>query len=295
MKILISGGTGLIGKLLKTHLEKNGAEVFLLSRGKGDFLWDIEKGWIDKDCVKNMDAIIHLAGAGIADKAWTASRKKELVDSRIKSAELIIEAIKTGNHSVKTFISASAIGYYGADCGERELGEEDLPGGDFVGNLTKDWEAAGKPIEDRGIRTAQIRIGLVLTKQGGFLEKVGRPIQWGLGACLGSGKQWQSWIHQEDLIQLFDFILHHPTAKGAFNAVAPAPVRQNILLKTLAKTIHRPFFLPNIPAFLLKIILGELSRVVLGSLKVSSKKIEGIGFKFKFTKIEEALEDLFKQ
>ena len=291
MKILISGGTGLIGKTLTHHLEKNGHKVFIISRGRGDFFWDINRSLIDKDCLKEIDSIIHLAGAGIADKPWTKSRKKELYDSRIKSTELLYKLLSTSKHSVSSFISASAIGYYGADAGENLCEENNPPGIDYIGNLTKDWENSSLKIKALGIRTVQIRIGLVLTNNGGFLKKISPPIKLGIGSSLGSGKQWQSWIHIDDLIEIFSMSVEKSEVQGPINAVAPEPVRQEFLMQSLAKAYHRPYFFPNIPAFIIKLIFGDLAKVILGSLKVSSKKIQKL-YSFKFKTIDSALKNL---
>ncbi len=296
MRVLISGGTGLIGQLLKKELERKGHEVKILSRSKGDYRWDIDLGVIDQHCLEGIDAIIHLAGAGIADKPWTASRKKELFNSRIVSTQLLFHLLKKQKNRVKTFISASAIGYYGADRGESLLNESSDIGKDFIGELTAQWEKESQEIEGLGIRTAQIRIGLVLTETGGYLGRVSRTIKWGIGSCLGSGKQWQSWIHYQDLLRLFLFSLENNFVRGPINGVAPQALRQEDLFKELAKQFNRPFFFPNIPEFFIKGILGELSQVVLGSLKVSSKKLtDEWNFSFKYGNIEKALQNILKK
>jgi len=292
MNILISGGTGLIGKALRKTLEKEGHQVFILSRSAGDVSWNPATHWIQENAFEKIDAIVHLAGENIGAKPWTEKRKAEIIDSRVQSTQLLINHLQTHKNQVKTIVFASAIGYYGADSGE-ELCTEDTPAGnDFLATCTKAWEKASEHVPS-SIRAVTLRIGLVLDKNEGIYPKVAAPIKWGIGSALGSGKQWQSWIHIEDLCQFFLQAIENPALKGVYNAVGPAPIRQNDMAKTIANVLHRPYFFPAVPAFALKILLGEMSCLVLGGNQVSCKKfINATNYRFKYESLKEAVRQL---
>ena len=288
--ILITGGTGLIGMALSSTLKSNGYKVSILTRKKdieNGIHWDLEKGTIESDKMMDVDVIIHLAGEGIADKPWSNKRKKEIIDSRVQTANFLYNFLKNNTHQVKTFISSSAIGYY-SDRGDELLTEESIPSHDFLSSSCIAWENAVEPIRSLNIRLLKIRTGIVLSLNGGALPKMIQPIKWGLGSPLGTGKQWMSWIHINDLCNMYQFAVENPI-EGVFNAAAPNPLRNKEFTKCLAKAIHRPMFLPNVPSFVLKAILGEMSIIVLGSTKVSSDKIISKGFKFQYPFIEPAL------
>ncbi|MEY4309592.1 MAG: hypothetical protein RL422_1795, partial [Bacteroidota bacterium] len=195
MRILITGGTGFVGGALKQFLQTQGHEVVILSRSGGDFQWDVSYGYIDPAAFEGVDAIVHLAGAGIADGRWSAARKRELINSRVRSTAVLYQALSTIPHSIKTVVSASAIGIYGADTGEQECVETSPAGSDFLADCTKQWEEAVDLIATLGIRLAKVRIGLVMGANGGIFPVISKPIRYYVGANLGSGKQWQSWIH----------------------------------------------------------------------------------------------------
>ncbi|MBI9042141.1 TIGR01777 family oxidoreductase [Lutibacter sp.] len=294
--ILVTGGTGLIGKHLCNLLSKKGHKVLILSRNSSNnpnvFKWDIENNYIDENAIKNIDFIIHLAGEGIADKRWTSDRKKLLIKSRVASANLLFKKVKELNPNLKGFISASGIGYYGAITSEEIFDENSASGNDFLSTICVQWEEASLQFNLLNIRTVLLRTGVVLTKKGGALEIIIMPIKFGLGAALGSGKQYMPWIHIDDLCEMYLQAIENTKLKGIYNAVAPEHCTNNTLSKAIAKVLNKPFFLPNIPAFLLKIVLGKLSCILLEGSKVSSKKIEETGFKFQFSNLNDALKNL---
>jgi hypothetical protein len=298
MNILISGGTGLVGGELTRLLTDNGHRVTILSRKKmnkpGFVQWDINNNYLQEGAFDGIDTIIHLAGEGIADKLWTDQRKVEIIESRVKSTRLLFELLSENNHQVKTFISSSAIGYY-SDRGDLLLTEDDSPSKDFLGTTCIAWENEVNKIEKLGIRTVKLRTGIVLSLKGGALKQMILPFWFHLGSPLGNGKQWMSWIHLHDLCAMFKFAAENTSLSGVYNAVAPNPVTNYEFSKQLAEVMHKRFWAPNIPAFILKIIFGEMSAVVLGSTRVSSKKIESSGYSFKFKTLNEALKNLIVQ
>ncbi|HZY35310.1 MAG TPA: TIGR01777 family oxidoreductase [Mucilaginibacter sp.] len=295
--ILITGGTGLIGSRLTALLLEKGYAVNHLSRrktpapGTNTFYWDLDKDEIDERCVDGADIIIHLAGEGIADKRWTEERKKAITESRTKSIRLIYDLLKRKQHRVKSVISASAIGYY-SDRGEELLTEDSAPNDDFMARCCVEWEAAVEEGKELGLRVAKYRTGVVLDSSGA-LEKMAAPVKWYVGAPLGNGKQWIPWIHVQDVINMYLFAIEHENFEGIYNMVAPNPVTNKQLTKSIAKQLNRRLWLPNVPAFLLKLFLGEMSTIVLGSTKVSAQKIEAAGFEFKYTEVEDALKQIY--
>jgi uncharacterized protein (TIGR01777 family) len=295
--ILVTGGTGLIGRQLTKELLDKGYQVSHLSRqatktiGAKTFFWDIKKKQIDEACIEGVDTIIHLAGAGIADKRWSDERKKEIIESRTKSIELIYQLLRNHPHQVISVISASAIGYY-SDRGNELLKEESAPNTDFMAQCCIQWEAAvdeGAPLVSR---IAKFRTGVVLDK-GGALGQMAMPVKLYVGSPLGSGEQWIPWIHLQDAVDMYLFAVENKKLEGVYNMVAPNPVTNQQLTKALAKTLHKPFWAPHVPAFLLKLLLGEMSTIVLGSTKVSCKKIEDAGYKFKFENVQAALKAIY--
>jgi hypothetical protein len=296
--ILVTGGTGLIGKHLCDLLLKKGHKVFILSRNSSNksniFKWDIENNYIDENAIKNTDYIIHLAGAGIADKRWTAKRKKLLIDSRVSSANLLYTKVKALNPNLKGFIAASGIGFYGAITTNKIFTENDSAGNDFLSTICIHWENASLQFNTLNIRTVILRTGVVLTKKGGALEKIVKPIKFGFGAALGTGKQYMPWIHIDDLCEMYIQAIENPKLTGIYNAVAPEYCTNKILTKEIAEVLNKPLFLPNIPALILKIILGKLSNILLEGSRVSSNKIVETGFEFKFPTLKNALKNLLK-
>lgn len=294
-KVLITGGTGLIGKHLAPLLQKAGYAVFLLSRSgqKGkSYIWNIKEEYIEKGALENLYGVIHLAGAGIADKRWTNARRRKLLTSRTESSGLLIRELKKQVQKPSVFIGMSAIGYYGMDTGNVLIDETTPPGSDFLAELVKSWEASYHPVDELGIRKALIRTGIVLSKDGGALSRLAAPVKLGLGAALGNGKQWMSWIHIDDLCRIFLKILDDESWAGIYNGVAPNPVTNNTLTHLAAKTLKRPVWLPPVPGFALKLALGDLAEIVLGGNKISCQKLLDHGFQFSFTEAELAIQDI---
>ena len=296
--VLISGGTGLIGRHLCKKLKDRGYSVAFLSRTSHHdadiptYALDIENNVIEKEAIETADYIIHLAGANIGKRRWTNKRKQKIIDSRVKTAQLIFDKIKENRNKLKAFISASGIGYYGTITTDKIFSETDPPSDDFLGETCRLWEQSADNFEKLGIRTVKIRTGLVLTKQGGSLEKMILPVKLGLGFAIGSGKQFFPWIHIDDLCGIYIKAIEDTQMNGAYNAVAPDHKTNKDFTKTLAHILKRPFWFPKIPAFLLKLIFGKMSEIILKGSRVSSEKIIKAGYKFKFTDLESSLEDL---
>ncbi len=299
-QVLISGGTGLVGKALCEKLQAKGYDIAILSRSKKNnktfktYLWDPQNNQIDPKAIASSDYIIHLAGANIADKKWTTSRKKLILDSRVQSADLIFNEVKKQEKEMMAFISASAVGCYGAITSDKIFTEEDSFADDFLGHTCQKWEQAAEQFQTLNIRTTILRTGLVLNKQGGALEKMLIPVKMGLASAIGNGRQYLPWIHIDDLCELYIKAIEDNQMEGVFNAVAPDFQTNKSFTQALAKALQKPFFLPNIPAFLLKIILGEMSNLLLKGSRVSSNKILKFVFIFKFPKLGSALKDLLK-
>lgn len=295
--VLITGGSGLVGSALTDLLLQKGYHVSHLGRspsmGKVKcYRWSVTGNFIDPKALEGVDAIIHLAGAGVAEKRWTDSRKKEILESRTKSTDLICETLKTQPNQVKVVISATAIGYYGLSTSDDWYDETQGPGSDFLASVCKAWEAAADPIETLGKRLVKIRVGVVMSNKGGALIQMAQPVKWGAGAPLGTGKQWVSWIHMNDLCQIFLRAIENESMTGVYNAVAPNPVTNKDLNKAIAKALHRPLFLPAVPAWALKIMLGEMHGIVVTGARVTCDKIKAAGLEFKFTDVSTATQNL---
>ena len=292
--ILITGGTGLIGKRLSSILKSAGYQVRILSREKTThksdqvFTWNINKRSLDQNALKDVDHIIHLAGAGIADQKWSNKRKKDIIDSRVISTELLYNAVKEQKIPLKTFISASAIGYYGSITSETIFKETDQAASDFLGKVCNLWEQSIFQFKKLKIRTVALRTGIVLSKNGGALKKITGPVI----APLGSGKQYMPWIHIDDLCKLYIQAIEDDRVKGPYNAVSPEHHTNNSFSKTVAKIYKRPLLPIGAPKFILKAILGEMSTIILNGSRISSNKIKTLGFKFDYEKLENALKNL---
>jgi uncharacterized protein len=294
--VLISGGSGFIGKKLTNLLIENGYSVSILSRSKKQnatvisyFQWDVFKHFIEEEAVLKADYIIHLAGENIAEKRWTAERKEAIVQSREQSIQLIYDVLKKHNKKLDAFVSASGVGIYGAMNGPEICTENTLPANDFLGITCQKWEAAANLIENLQIRTVKIRTGLVLGKDDGFLKKLTPIFKLRLGSALGSGKQYMPWIHIDDLCAIYLEAIKNTNMRGAYNAAVSDDTTNVIFSKTMAKIYGYSLWLPNVPAFLIKMALGEMSQIILTGRRVSSVKIEETGFKFQFTNLKEAL------
>ena len=303
--VLITGGTGMIGKSLTTLFLEKGYKVIVLTRKdkKSRRLnvsfakWDVEKGTIDASAIQAANIIVHLAGEGVADKRWSVKRKQAIVDSRVQSGNLLVKALSENQHQVKTFIAASAIGWYGPDTETSLVNgfvETDSSDNSYLGNTCQLWEQSTSAIATMGIRLVTLRIGIVFNKKGGALAEFIKPAKFGLATILGTGKQIVSWIHQQDLCRIIQYAIETPSLVGIYNAVAPKPISNKKLVLAIAKKTY-PIYLPvYVPSFALKIILGEMSIEVLKSAKVSAQKIQAAGFVFDFPTVEEALTDLLK-
>src|SRR5579859_1994026 len=285
-KVLITGASGLIGSPLTELLIKKGHSVAHLGRAKSNgvipsFIWNLSKGRIDTRCLSGIDTIVHLAGANIAERRWTASRKREIAGSRIKSTALLVEALKNNSHTVKAFISASAIGYYGFAETDKVFREDDKPGEDFLARVTTEWEAEVDKLQGLGMRVSKIRTGIVLSRGGGALSAMAKPIQWGVGAPLGSGRQFLSWIHIDDLCGIFAKAIEDRKMNGPYNATA-SWCTNGEMTDAIAKVLKKNLWLPPVPSFVLKMILGEMADVVLNGSKASCEKIKQTGYLYKF-------------
>ena len=297
-RVLVTGGTGSIGVLLCEYLTGKGYEVSILSRKKRKnskyptFVWNYKDNFIESQAFDNCDFIVHLAGAGIADAAWTEERKKEIVDSRVKTTRLLYDTLSNREHKVKGIVSASAVGYYGQTTTSKTFKEEDPSGTDFVASVCKLWEDEVNRFNNLDIRTVNLRIGIVLMRKGGALEKMIQPFKMNVGSALASGKQFIPWIHIADLNQIVLQSIQSSSMKSAYNCCAPEPTDNLHFSKAIAKKLNKKIWLPKAPGFVLKLILGERSILLTQGSKVSSDKIIETGFQFKFPKLESALSDL---
>ncbi len=301
--VLITGGTGLVGSMLSRMLVKKGYKVIILTRDTGNkkrednisyATWNVNKQEIDLAAIQTADYIIHLAGAGVVDRKWTAGYKKEIVESRTLSSKLIADTIRNHSNKVKAIISSSAIGWYGADkVPPVPFLETDPPANDFLGETCRLWEASIAEAENSGKRVCKLRTGIVLSNEGGALAEFKKPIRLGIAGILGNGKQQISWIHIEDLCRMFIYAIENEISSGSYNAVAPIPVNNAKLTLTLAKALRGSFFIPvYVPSFVLKMIMGSRSIEVLKSTTVSCEKIKNTGFTFLFPSIESAIKQL---
>lgn len=294
--ILITGGSGLIGSALTKALERDGHEVRWLSRAAGErngvmaFAWDVERGTVDPEALRGVDHIIHLAGAGIADQRWTAARKQELERSRVESAHVLLRAVKANSTAPKTFISSAGINYYGADTTEQVFTENDASGEGYIAQLSRLWEEAADAWSST-CRVVKLRTPLVLSHKGGGLAKLALPARFGLGAPLGSGRQWMPWVHLDDLVRAYRHAIANEAMHGAYNVCAGDQRSNRDFTKAVSKALGRPAFLPAVPGFLLKLALGELSSILLGGSRASNAKLLATGFTFRYDALDAALMD----
>lgn len=301
MRVLITGATGLVGQEITSLLQEKGIPVNYLTTSKEKitkdndykgFYWNPSKGKIDLDCFEGVQAIINLAGTTIA-KRWTPAHKKKVLSSRIKSISTLKKGLEEfGASDVECFVSASAIGIYPDSPSNFYEEDTNQVANGFLGEVVEKWEAETDTLSELDMKVAKVRIGVVLSREGGALTKMAMPIKNFVGAPIGHGNQWQSWIHIKDLAQMFVFIVEN-NLSGVYNGVAPNPVTNTKLTKELARVMDRPLWMPNVPAFVLKALLGKMSQLLLASQRVSSKKIENEGFTFQFANICTALENLY--
>ncbi|MCR4031180.1 MULTISPECIES: TIGR01777 family oxidoreductase [Flavobacterium] len=299
--VLLTGGSGFIGKHLTDVLLEAGFSVSVLSRSKREnspaiqyYKWDLNKSYIDEDAVLNADYIIHLAGEGIVEKRWTAKRKKAIVESRVKPIDVILSVLEKHNKKLEAFVSASGIGIYGAITSHKICIENMSPADDFLGTTCQKWESAVDKIGALNIRTVKIRTGIVLGKDEGFLKKLTPSFKAGFGAILGSGKQYLPWIHIDDLCNIYLKSIQDQNLEGPYNACITDNTTNSRFSKTFAKQFDYTIWLPKIPPFFLKLVLGEMSEVILTGQRASSEKIQKTGFEFQFTDLEKTLINCLK-
>ena len=295
-KVLITGGTGLIGTRLTEMLLKKGYTIHHLGREKRDwpdervkaFVWDVNEGEVDKAAFDGVSTIVHLAGAGVADKRWTADRKKEIMDSRVLSGGILHKHLKNNAHQVKTFISASAVGYYG-DCANDIISEEHKPGKDFLASVCKKWEQAALKIGELGIREIRCRIGIVLAPNGGALPELTKTLPLGFATYFTKQPLYYPWVHLDDVCGIMIYAIENTKLQGAYNVTAPEALPMKLLMEKIVAVKKPGAILLPAPAFAIKIALGEMSEVVLSSQKCSNYKLLNTGYKFAYPNVEEAL------
>lgn len=298
-KILITGANGLIGRRLSSLLKAAGYDVVQLVReidpnaGLKQIKWNPDLNELDEVVFENVDHVIHLAGSDISEGIWTKKRRKEIHDSRIKSAKLIFT--KSKDTKLKSFISASGISIYGTLTSEKIFNEDDTATADFLAQVTVDWEKAADQFKERGTRVVKIRTSVVLATSGGALEKLVKPIKLGFGVVLGSGKQYFPWIHLDDVCQIYLKAIRDTNLSGAYNAAAPEHITNRELTKAIAKVLGKKIWLPPLPGFLLKLRFGEMANLILKGSRISSDKIQKDGFEFKYPTLNNALKDCLKR
>jgi uncharacterized protein (TIGR01777 family) len=297
--VLITGGSGMIGERLTDQLLQRGYHVSHLGRRRSNgkvttYVWDISRNYMDPEALRNVDAIVHLAGANIGEKRWTKKRKKEILDSRIDTTRLLYNELKKQTHSVKSVVCAAGSSYYGIDNGGKLAKEDDKPGDDFLATICQIWERELDKFQELGLRVVKLRAAIVLSPKGGALKKMKRPTELCVGAVLASGLQPMTWIHIDDHCGIIIKGLEDGSMEGAYNSVAPNPVTNEQFTKELASVLHRPIILPHAPAFILRIVFGEMADLVLYGIRLSSQKITRSGYTFKFPNLRQALEDLLR-
>lgn len=299
MRVLITGATGLIGSEIVKNCHAKGIAVNYLTTSKSKiennsnyqgFYWNPSQSKIDVNCIKDVDTIIHLVGASIS-KRWTKAHKQAIINSRLETTALLHDTVKNNSNTIKQIISASAIGYYPDSLTNYYSEDEKEISTSFLGQVVEAWEQVVDTFKTLNIIVSKVRIGIVFSNKGGAFPELAKPIKFGAGAVMGSGKQWMSWVHLNDLAGIFMHVLQH-NLEGIYNGVAPNPATNNTITKVIAKKMKRPLFLPNIPKFAMQLVLGEMHIILFESQRVSSKKIEDSGFEFKYVNLDAALEEL---
>ena len=296
-KILIAGGTGFVGKQLIPFLVEKGYSIHVLTRKPSAnssknirfFQWEIERQYIDKKAFEGVEILINLTGANIGEKRWTEQRKKEIIDSRINSIDVLYQYISENKFNINTFISSSAVGFYGAVTTDKTFVETSENGNDFLASVCQKWEDAALKFNDLGSRTIILRKGVILGKEGGMVKKLSPLAKLGINVSLGSGKQYLPWIDIRDLVRLYYFILSNTQLKGIFNAVATEQITMSDLSKALLQAFGKKSFLPNAPAFVIRLLFGEMAVMLLEGSKVSNEKLKTTGFIFEFDTIGKSL------
>lgn len=293
-KVLITGGSGLVGSALSQKLKKKGYEVIWLSTQKNKSLsfptyyWNISNGYIDTAALQDVDYIIHLAGVNVGEKCWTKKQKKAILSSRVDGAQLLWKKIQEHAIKLKAFISASGISYYGTRTSEVIYKETDSSANDFLANVTVCWEEAADKFLELGVRVVKFRMGVVIAPHGGVLNRVLIPTKLGVASALGTGKQYMPWIQIDDLTNIYIKAIEDNFMQGAYNAVAPEHITNKMFMKHLARVLNKPFFMPAIPSMVLKLIFGEMADIILEGSRGSSQKITDAGYCFVFPTIDSA-------
>lgn len=300
MNVLIGGGSGLLGTAIRELLEQKGHRVAVLSRkenaeGVKTFRWNVAERSIDDKAIDFADAVINLAGTNLAGKRWTLEQKKNIINSRVKSTGFLAATVERLQKPLRAFVSASAIGYYGSvTYTDKVFTEEDPPGKDFLGQTCEIWEKAADLFMQMYIRTVKLRVGVVLSENGGMLKEVLPVFNKSLGAPLGSGKQYLPWVHIDDVAAMFVFALENSNLSGSYNAVAPKPVSNKTFTHRLNEVLGKKTRLPNVPGFILKMLFGGSATLMLDGTPISSEKIQKAGYNFQFEELQPALEDILK-
>lgn len=290
----------MVGTALTNTLLGHGYQVSHLGRSRTSkksvksYIWNIKDGFIEEGAIESANIVVHLAGAGVADKPWTRSRKQEILQSRVQSTRLLFDKLASTSNRCETVVCASAIGVYGTDTGEDWVTEESPSGSGFLAEVVRQWEQQIVRLEELKLRVVTLRFGIVLSKQGGALPKMVKPIKMNMGAVLGSGTQYMSWIHIDDLCQIILKAIRDNNFTGIFNAVSPNPVTNQEFTHALSQVLNKTLWLPPVPAFALKLALGELATVVLGGNRVSAEKIISYGYDFRFPALKPALVEILK-
>lgn len=297
MKILITGGSGLIGKALQASFREKGHEMLLASRGEpkheNEVQWSVEDGFADATRLEGIDAVVHLAGESVSGLRWTDDKKKAIRDSRVLGTRNVVDAISKLKDKPKVFVASSAIGFYG-ERGDEEVTESSAAGEGFLAEVSKSWESESRRAEDAGIRTVLLRTGIVLSKEGGALGTMLTPFKFGVGGVVGSGKQWMSWISLDDHIAILNYVIENENIRGAVNAVSPHPVTNEEFTKTMGEVLYRPTFIP-LPEFAVSMVFGEMGdALLLASTKVMPKRLQDAGFEFTYTELKAAIEHAIK-
>ena len=298
--VLITGGSGMIGTAVIRLLRSEDVEIRTLSRSKQElpgtkvFTWDVQAGQIDPDALKDVDHIIHLAGATVSER-WTENQKRKIRDSRIKSANLLFEKLE--DQKIKSFISASGSSIYGTQTSEHIFNESDTPDtydDDFLAKVSVDWEKAADQFGAKADRVVKMRTPVVMSATGGALERIAKPVKMGVGAALGSGDQYVPWVHIEDMAAAYIFALKNEKMSGAYNVVAPEHVTNEQLTKTIGLVLDKSIWMPNVPAFALRALYGDMAEIILKGSRLDGQKITELGYNYKFKELEPALLDLLK-